>query len=1494
MRACIVPIAILVLTIPAYAKYSGGSGTVEEPYQIATAEDLITLGEIPEDYDKHFILTTDIDLDPTFPGRRVFDRAVIAPDTNDTENHFQGTPFTGVFNGNGHTISHLTIEGSEFVGLFGQTGFGARISNLGLEAVDVVGTGECVGGLVGENGSRIASSYSAGSVKTAGGWAKVGGLAGENRGRITMSYSTGSVSGSYVGGLVGTNTYTGCITLSYSTSSVTGSGSRNWDIGGLVGYNVGSITVSYSAGTVSGTFRESDDVGGLVGRNQGSITSTFWDVQTSGRTDMCGSVVGDSASCDDSFGLTTAQMQDINTYLSEGWDFVDEVLNGTCDYWQIPPHDYPRLYYHLNNGPVMPEGSGTAEQPYLIRDVRDLGTVWFKPLAHYRMEASVDLSGITWCMAVIPWFDGTFEGNRHVISNLHIQGGGSLGLFGWSGGTISNLGLEAVDINGTGGNIGGLVGENDGLITSSYSTGSINSVGSVSNWDGVGGLVGGNNGFVTMSYSTCSVSGISGVGGLAGSHGYGGGNLIKSCYSTGSVSGTSCVGGLVGSLDAAIVSSYSAGPVIGDHQVGGLVGYRDGDGSVTSSCWDMETSGQTVSSDGFGLTTLEMMDPQILGLNGLLVNDPNWVVDAGRDYPRLAWEGTPGQVIPEPVIDWLAGQGTEQEPYRIETADQLILMGRASILWDKHFILGADIDLDPNLPGRKIFNRAVIGWHWYPTFAGVFDGNNHIISHLTISGDSDLGLFGELGPGAIISNLALEEVDINGTGNNVGGLAGANEGSITNCYITGSVRGDDNVGGLVGYNYLGTITTSYSTSSVSGDRDIGGLVGDNAGIVTSSVWDVETSGLTVSDGGIGLTTAEMMDPYTLGLNGFANDPNWVLDAGRDYPRLAREGTAGQIIPEPVIDWLDGQGTDQEPYRIDTADQLILLRRVGLWDKHFVLGADIDLDPNLPGRQIFSEAVIQGFLGVFDGNGHTISHLTISGDSYLGLFGQLGPGAIISNLALEAVNVKGIGDNVYETGNYVGGLVGHNKDGSITSSYITGSVNGNRYVGGLVGRNDGSINTSFSIGTVTGDRYVGGLVGWNYGGGINTSFSMGTVTGDRYVGGLVGWNYGGGITNSYSSGEVTGNDCVGGLVGRNDDIITTSYSTGTVNNDSWSVGGLVGVNLGDITSSFWDIETSNQTTSDGGTGLTTVEMQTTSTFLDAGWDFVNETANGPNDIWTICEGRGYPRLWWETLYVDDDAPDDPGPGDPQIGDPLEDGRQTHPFDTIQEAIDFAPDYLTILVHGGIYDEPIDFKGKAITVMSGPEIAVLEAPGDYAVSFYGGEGPDSILQNFVIRNSLAGIFVPGSSPTIRNLTVVDNEYGITAYTWAQPDISNCIFWNNSEADLFQCEARYSCIEDGDPGEGNLSADPLFIDADDGDYHLLSAGWCWSTKTESWTYDYVTSPCIDAGDPDSPLGDELLRVPRDPDNEYGVNLRINMGAYGGTAQASMAPPGWLDTLE
>jgi hypothetical protein len=110
-RATFLTIIIYLFSFPAYAKYSGGTGEPNDPYQIATAGDLMLLGESLEDYNKNFILTADIDLDPNLPGRKVFDMAVIAPNWE--------MPFTGVLDGVGckNSSEHklLSQRGMSFV-----------------------------------------------------------------------------------------------------------------------------------------------------------------------------------------------------------------------------------------------------------------------------------------------------------------------------------------------------------------------------------------------------------------------------------------------------------------------------------------------------------------------------------------------------------------------------------------------------------------------------------------------------------------------------------------------------------------------------------------------------------------------------------------------------------------------------------------------------------------------------------------------------------------------------------------------------------------------------------------------------------------------------------------------------------------------------------------------------------------------------------------------------------------------------------------------------------------------------------------------------------------------------------------------------------------------------------------------------------------------------------------------------------------------------------
>jgi len=223
---------------------------------------------------------------------------------------------------------------------------------------------------------------------------------------------------------------------------------------------------------------------------------------------------------------------------------------------------------------------------------------------------------------------------------------------------------------------------------------------------------------------------------------------------------------------------------------------------------------------------------------------------------------------------------------------------------------------------------------------------------------------------------------------------------------------------------------------------------------------------------------------------------------------------------------------------------------------------------------------------------------------------------------------------------VGGLVGYNENGgTITSCHAISIVTGEGAVGGLAGNNDGTIQDSSAMGDVMGDSNVGGLVGYNdRHGTIEGSYSTGRVTAVCYVGGLVGKCHGD-LTNCYSTGTISGGRYVGGLVGFLSGLVTDCYSTGHVTHEPIEgfggnprISGLVGsgYDFNDVLQSFWDIGTSGQTMSFGGTGLTTAEMQTAGTFLEAGWDFVGEIENGTDDIWWIDEGGDYPRLWWELI------------------------------------------------------------------------------------------------------------------------------------------------------------------------------------------------------------------------------------------------------------------------
>jgi hypothetical protein len=519
--------------------------------------------------------------------------------------------------------------------------------------------------------------------------------------------------------------------------------------------------------------------------------------------------------------------------------------------------------------------------------------------------------------------------------------------------------------------------------------------------------------------------------------------------------------------------------------------------------------------------------------------------------------------------------------------------------------------------------------------------------------------------------------------NDVGGLVGGHCcGTTSDCYAMGTVVGDKCVGGLVGSGSSqlgGIVSNCYSAANVAGTTVVGGLIGKkskyNTPGVMYSFWDIETSGQSTSAGGRGKTTAEMQDPNTFmdagwDFFGAPDGPHdiWAEPADEGYPTLCWQLSP----PPPLPTFSGGTGEPNEPYLISTAADLNSIgHNPKLMAAHFKLTNDIDLagiDFFMIGNEAFP------FTGVFDGNGHDILN------SCVRLFGYVNdPKAEIKDLRLieptmrisvgslnsgtiTNCHVEGGSASLVErsSGTIInctssanvstgdsghhnfGGLVAVNS-GRIINCHLSGDVSGRRWIGGLVGTNLGIIINCSSSGSVPGGTDVGGLVGVNRGI-ISNSYSSGDVSGSGYnTGGLSGSNRGI-ITNCYATGSVTEKSVeimpfcgTGGLSGSNSGTITNCYSVGSVTG-MMNVGGLVGLwHFGAIEESFWDIESSGQTFSDGGRGRTTAEIQTASTFLEAGWDFVDESDNGSEDIWDIFEGVDYPKLSWE-LTISADHPD----------------------------------------------------------------------------------------------------------------------------------------------------------------------------------------------------------------------------------------------------------------
>ncbi len=313
--------------------------------------------------------------------------------------------------------------------------------------------------------------------------------------------------------------------------------------------------------------------------------------------------------------------------------------------------------------------------------------------------------------------------------------------------------------------------------------------------------------------------------------------------------------------------------------------------------------------------------------------------------------GLSGVLPPDPSTGrYGGGTGTPGDPYLLSTPEQLNALGLHPEDWYNCFKLVNDIDM-------KNFseNFGIIGTLRCNSFRGIFDGNDHGIYNLNFNRPEGnyIGLFGCVdGQNAAVKNLRLVEPDINATGGSyvaplagflgkgtisacgvdggsvygrtfVGGLVGWNnqDGTIINCYSTAHIEGDCSVGGLAGKD-CGQILDCYSAGPVSTATSVtGGFTGYTKGTISSSFWDMETSGqpdgigqadvnaVTELTGG---TKSQLQTEATFTSSGwdFAGESTngaediWTIREGQSYPKILGQSIPGDFIGSSRVDMAD--------------------------------------------------------------------------------------------------------------------------------------------------------------------------------------------------------------------------------------------------------------------------------------------------------------------------------------------------------------------------------------------------------------------------------------------------------------------------------------------------------------------------------------------------------------------------------------------------------------
>ena len=581
--------------------------------------------------------------------------------------------------------------------------------------------------------------------------------------------------------------------------------------------------------------------------------------------------------------------------------------------------------------------------------------------------------------------------------------------------------------------------------------------------------------------------------------------------------------------------------------------------------------------------------------------------------PVLAAENS----LPVTGIPW-SGSGTEADPYQINTIGDLQQLAAnvngGNTYQGKYFKLTADVMLNDKVLKEDGTPNGSNFTSWTPignesnAFEGTFDGGGHTVSGLYFSNESTdyVGLFGRISTCGTIKNVGVVDSYLRGY-HFVGGVCGDNGGTITNCYNTGAVSGNDSVGGVCGQKGMDrTVENCYNTGTVSGSSSVGGVCGYaslggsftncyNIGTVSGSS---SVGGMCGHNGGVitncyNIGTVTGSETYVGGVCGF-NDEDctitncYFLNTSCDTPGGGTSKTKDEFknitdlsgfesnvwMPSPLgrpvlkSNAEGGTGTAEDPFRIGTKEELknfAAMVNSGSTSICAKLTADIEVNQNVlngegnlidngsgleqwtPIGVYVNENLDKPFKGTFDGQGHTISGLYCEGS-------EISVGAISSLAGLFG----SLGKN------------GTIKNVGVTDSYYFKAM----ISAGVCAMSSGTIENCWNESTVAGFEYfedpgysmgfAGGVCGMNTGGSIKGCRNTGKVSASGsycFAGGVCGTSSAANennakIENCYNTGTVSvtgdansyivaGGICAGNDAGSGSAYIKNCYNTGTV-------------------------------------------------------------------------------------------------------------------------------------------------------------------------------------------------------------------------------------------------------------------------------------------------------------------------------------------------------------